>query len=253
MTNLFALLSLSATAGFLAFFSPCGYALLPAYVGFFLADSSSKTPLGKTPQKSEDSRQAVKEKSDTPAGPLKQTDSTKKLATRGLLMGLFVVLGFVTVLAVLWIIVALLGNIIGSFLPKLALAVGIILVLAGIYLVFKPAKFSIPLPKFFNRTRHGLGGAYLFGLAYIIGGIGCTLPIFIAVLSQAALLGPAQSLLTFAAFSGTMSLLLLIITLLLVVARQALFKKLKKLLPYVQKAGAILLVIAGIYLLITEI
>lgn len=228
MTDLFPLISLAATAGLLAFFSPCGYALLPAYVGFFLAKE---------------------DKTATPAN----SSSRGALAKQGLITGLFVILGFGTVLAVLWLVVGTIGNIIGTFLPRLALVVGILLVVAGIYLFIKPSKLSIPLPAFMSKTRHGYLGAYFFGLAYIIGGIGCTLPIFIAVLAQAAILGPAQSLLAFGAFAGTMSLLLLIITLLLVIAKQALFNKLKKLLPYIARAGAVLLVLAGIYLIFAEL
>ncbi len=222
MQSLVAILSLAATAGLLAFFSPCGYALLPAYIGFFLSRHG-----------------------DNP--------SKKALAKDGILFGLFVILGFVSVLGVLWVIAATVGNIIGSFLPQLSLIIGIILVLAGLYMFIKPSKFSVRLPGFLSKSRGGYLGAYFFGLAYIIGGIGCTLPIFIAVLAQAALLGPAQSLLTFAAFTGVMSLLMIVVTGLLIVARQALFNKLKKFLPYVQRIGAALLIVAGVYLLIVEL
>ncbi|MFQ5452477.1 MAG: cytochrome c biogenesis CcdA family protein [Candidatus Paceibacterota bacterium] len=232
--GLLAIVGLAATAGLLAFFSPCGYALLPAYVGFFLARQSD----------------AGDANSETDKESSKKT--TRGSVKTGIFFGLSVVLGFVVVLAVAWIIIASVGNIFGNILPQLTFWVGLLLIILGAVFFFRPLKAQIRLPGWLQKGRTGYFGAFLFGVVYIIGGIGCTLPVFIAVLTQAATLGTAQSLLVFAVFSGTMALLMLVITILLIVARVALFNKLKKILPFIQRAGALLLVIAGIVLVVRE-
>jgi len=218
------LLSLVATAGILAFLSPCSYAMLPAYVGFFLSSSDGADPSTKNP----------------------------KLAT-GLKLGFSVVSGFAAVLIVLWIVFATLGNVIGRYLPQVALVVGILLAIAGLVMLFKPTSFHVPLPKFMQRSRGGFVGGFLFGVAYIIGGLGCTLPIFAAVLAQAATLGVSLNILAFVTFFLALAIPMMLITALLTVAKASLFKRIKKTMPYVARFGAALLVVAGIVLIYREL
>jgi len=220
MPSILAITSLAATAGILAFFSPCGYALLPAYIGFFMA---------------------------------RKEGGGKKPLAQGVLFGLSVSAGFLVVLAILWTIIASIGNIASRFLPQVTLVLGILLVLFGLVMLFKPLKLNVPVPKFLDQGKTGYLGAFIFGAVYLIGGIGCTLPVFVAVLAQAATLGVGLNVVTFLAFAAPMIVLMLLLTTLLALARQKVFDKFKKVIPYIQRAGAVLLVVAGAILVWREL
>ncbi len=215
--DLWGLLLLSATAGFLAFFSPCGFALLPAYVGFFMAQKSHVNVI------------------------------------EGLKLGLVISAGFIIVPAALWIFVALAGNALGQFLPIAALVSGIFLVIAGTVLLLRPQTFSLRLPGTLSASRSGYLGAFLFGLAYVLGGIGCVLPAFLAIISQAATVTPLAGLLVFLTFALTMTALMLLVTVSLVLAKRTIFDRLKKIMPLVYRLGAVLLIIAGVLLIAREL
>ncbi|AGB17570.1 cytochrome c biogenesis protein [Halovivax ruber XH-70] len=143
----------AVSAGVLTFFSPCAYALLPGYVGFYVGRSEGESTL---------------------AGSL----------LRGLVAGA----GVLVVLGVFLAATYAVGSRVADVLSVVEPAVGAALIVLGILIVFDRApSLSIQLPK----RRTGILGFGLFGAGYAAASAGCVAPAVIAV-SGLALSGSAM-------------------------------------------------------------
>jgi len=91
-------------------------------------------------------------------------------------------------------------------------------------------------------------GFFLFGLAYGAAPLSCTLPAFLAVVGSS--LASGGVLAGVGRFFGVgMAAVLVTLTLALAFLKQGLFKWLRKAAPYVRLASAVLLVLAGAYVI----
>ncbi len=110
--------------------------------------------------------------------------------------------------------------------------------------------------SFFERLANRIGdpgtvsvrGFFLFGLAYGAASLSCTLPVFLVVVGGGIaaggfLAGVGQ----FFVYSFGMASVLVALTLALAFFKQGLVARVKKAVPYVQLASAILLILAGVY------
>jgi cytochrome c biogenesis protein CcdA len=93
-------------------------------------------------------------------------------------------------------------------------------------------------------------GFFLFGLAYGTASLSCTLPVFLVVVGGGIaaggfLAGAGQ----FLGYSLGMASVFMALTLALAFFKQGLVAKLRKAAPYVQLASAVLLVLAGAYMI----
>jgi cytochrome c biogenesis protein CcdA len=97
--------------------------------------------------------------------------------------------------------------------------------------------------------RRGLGNVFLFGIAYAVGSLSCTLPIFLLVAGSALGGGSlAGSLGQFVSFGLGMGSVLIAVTIGAVFFRDAVGRSLRHLLPHVHRFSALFLVGAGAYL-----
>lgn len=211
-------------AGMIAAVNPCGFAMLPAYLSLYLGA---------------------------------REDDFAELATTGrmlraLLVGATVSSGFVLLFALAGIIISAGGNALLKVMPPLGFLIGVALVLLGLLiLVGRSVYFS-----FFERLANRIGdpgtvsvrGFFLFGLAYGAASLSCTLPVFLVVVgggiaAGGLLAGVGQ----FFVYSFGMASVLVALTLALAFFKQGLVARVKKAVPYVQLASAILLILAGAY------
>jgi cytochrome c biogenesis protein CcdA len=91
---------------------------------------------------------------------------------------------------------------------------------------------------------------FLFGIAYGISSLSCTLPIFLVVVGTA--LGSGTLLISLAQFMGYalgMGTVLAAITIGTALFREAMERWLRRLMPYVHRVSALFLIGAGIYLI----
>src|SRR6266542_1964360 len=145
--------------GAVAAFNPCGFALLPAYLGLYLRDGASRSGVGP-----------------------RLSRSIGVAATVG---ATFTVL-FGAVGAVFEMASALIVR----SLPWIGLGVGVLLVLmGGLILSGKLSGSSLP-QRLATRVGRGAGapgmrGYAAFGLAYGAASLGCTLPLFLALMGTA--------------------------------------------------------------------
>ena len=113
-------------------------------------------------------------------------------------------------------------------------------------LLGKKFYWSISLPKSGNRPH----SAYFFGIAYAVASLGCTFSLFVTVLLQGiintSLLSGFASL---AAYIMGLSVVLLGTIIAATVAQECVRRNMKAIIPYVYKASALILILAGTYMI----
>ena len=213
------------TAGTVAAFNPCGAAMFPAYVGFHLSNSSaSHSPLF--------------------------------ILVKGLVTGIIMALGFVTVFGIFGILMALGFRLIGSLLPFIGLIVGMSICVIGAWLLITKRSLSI---GFFNQLSFGsFGGIYqvfLFGIAYALASLSCALPVFLSALGIVIGAGVSTGglinvVVGSVAYSFGMGLIMMAVTVAVLYWEDATQRLFSVLIPYVEIVGKLSMMIAGAYIAI---
>jgi cytochrome c biogenesis protein CcdA len=200
--------------------NPCGFALLPAYFAHRLGTDTSS------------------EKVDSGAA-LSLALSAGAAATVGTVIA-FGVIGSIFSLGAFWL---------GSILPWAGFAIGFVLVIIGI-LVLSGKNIGIRLPGItIFKEKGGLRGDFAFGLGYGTASLTCTLPIFLSVTGVAITGGLFQSLLSFIAFGLGMGTVLLTIAVAAALSQEGLARSFKRFLPYAHNFSAVVLILAGAYVI----
>ncbi len=215
-------LAFAFTAGIFATVNPCGWAMLPSFVSYYL-------------------------------GAREEGFEARPLTSRlfeGFLIGLLVTLGFLLIFGVAGLAISAGFRTLIRFMPIAALAVGLGLVLLGFWLLSgKSLPLAVPTPQVDLRSRNPKS-VFLFGVAYAFASLSCTLPIFLAVigasLATAGLRGSAAMFLTYGA---GMAVVLMSVAVGAALLKGAVAQWFRKLLPYVHRVGAVLLIVAGLYLI----
>ena len=205
-------------AGMVALVNPCGFALLPAYLGYFLGMNDGKT----------DTRLQALNRSQLVAGAMS--------------------LGFLAVFGTLGILFTGLNSQIRPILPWFSMAVGIGLVVLGFAMLrgFKP---MISLPKLEKGTSGGsMLNMFLFGVSYAIASLSCTIGVFLAVVGTSGTESTGLSQLGgFMSYGAGMGLLATVLTLAVGLGKKNVVTNFKKLLPKINLISGIILIPVGIY------
>ena len=210
---------LALTSGMLAAINPCGFAMLPAYLSFFIGADTDQTDI--------DSGRAVR---------------------RAVLVSLAVTTGFIITFTAIGLVVVTAGSAILQRTPWVTIVIGLALVGLGIALL-AGFHINVRLPRFEKggRTR-GFGSMALFGISYAIASLGCTLPTFLAASSGVLRANDvAGGLPLFVAYAVGMGLVITGLTVAVALARHSLVRRIRQALPYVQRIAGGLLVLAGGY------
>ena len=100
-----------------------------------------------------------------------------------------------------------------------------------------------------NPSSVGIRGYFLFGVSYGTASLGCTLPIFLAVIGTSiASGGLIGSVSQFLLYGLGMGLIIMLLTLAIALFKGAMVGALQKALPYIQPVSTGLMVIAGSYI-----
>jgi cytochrome c-type biogenesis protein len=203
------------TAGAATFFAPCSFPLLPGYVGYYLGRSNDG------------------------AG------SRGEQLRRAGMVGLVTSLGFFLVYAVLAGVVVAVGTQALANISALELVVGCLLVMLGGAMATgraAPETVHLSLPE---RDRSA-GGFLRFGELYAAAAAGCTAPIFIGISTLALSAGPVGAVLTLGAYATGMSVLMVTVTGLSALGRDAVLEGMSHKTGQITRAAGVLLVLAGI-------
>jgi cytochrome c-type biogenesis protein len=212
--------------GVVAAFNPCGFGLLPAYVGLYFNDVKSGTTI---------------------SGRVRRA-----LAVSAVVAGAFTLLfgltgglisaGFTSV-----------TSLIVELLPWVGLGVGVALVVSGgVVISGRPVMVAgaQQLASRFGRTasRRDIRGYAAFGLAYGLGSLGCTLPLFLALLGTAtAADGRGNAIVAFALYGLGMATTLGALTLVAAFAGVGILRRSRTVGRLVSGLGAALLMASGAY------
>ncbi|MCH2626718.1 MAG: hypothetical protein MKZ75_01420, partial [Acidimicrobiales bacterium] len=208
-------LAFAFTAGIIATINPCGFAMLPAYLSYFLG---------------------IEANSGTSAG----TSVSRALWTGSAVSG-----GFLIVFGATGLLISAGLTVIREIVPWVAICIGTILIVLGSF-VTAGKRLNFAFPKF----ERGTGGKELrFGVSYAIASISCALPTFIVVVST-SVTGFTAGIIAFLFYAGGMTITLLALTMSLALARSSFLEKLRSLVRFIDRASGILMLLAGIYLVV---
>ena len=207
--------------------NPCGFAMLPAYLGLYVSGGSQD----------EDRRQPI------------------RLVSRAVMVGLSVSVGFVALFGAVGLILAFGSQaVVVAALPYVGLAVGVLLIGAGAYMAGGGKIYTSLAQRAAARIgdpgQLNVAGYALFGVSYGLASLSCTLPLFLAVLGVGAGLssGFLETLGQFLLYAAGMGSVIMALTLGMAVARTVLIRWMRAILPYVGVVGAWLMVVAGTYI-----
>ena len=212
-------LALAFTAGMVATVNPCGFAMLPAYLTFFLGLEGGAAD--------EDRRASV---------------------ARGLAVGAVVTLGFVVVFTTIGALISHLSLAVEKWFPWLTIAVGVGVFALGIALLFGfELRLALPHLERGGRERT-LPSMFVFGVSYAVASLSCTLPVFLTVVAGTfSRSNTLSGIAMYVSFALGMGLVLTVLTVTLALARQSLVHTLRSSLPLINRISGALLVIAGAY------
>ncbi len=245
-------LALAFSAGALTTVNPCGFALLPAYIAYALQSEGEMT--------SEVERRAW--------------FAVWIRAARGGLLGAPLTAGFLLVFSVVGATLVLGGHALVHLFPWLAMLVGAGLVALGVWMLVtrrapewsflqrlvasvRSARHRASGGKYPQREAHESHGrlatAWMFGVGYGFSSLGCALPIFLLVVGAAITApAPGQTVLILAAYAAGMALTLFAAALAASALHDLLRRAVYPLLRWANLVAALLLVVAGVYIILFQ-
>ena len=209
---------LSFGSGLLAAVNPCGFVLLPTYLMYFLGVSG-------------------------------RPGTQRSTVRRALLVSAALSAGFMTIFVIVGGISRLFTDWLNQNAKYVALLIGIALVLLGVAMLFG-YRLPFSTPKLDTGKRdQTVVSMYVFGLAYAVASIGCTLgPFSATVLGTIDTDGFFQGIIAVVLYGVAMSLLITTLTVTLAMAQGGLLKSLRTGMKYVEIASAIVMILSGLYL-----
>jgi cytochrome c-type biogenesis protein len=165
-------------------------------------------------------------------------------AVQGLAVGGLVAAGFLGFFAAVGLPVSFGVGAIADAVPWTGLVAGCALTLAGLA-ALAGRRLSVRVPRVPVRRERRLAAMVLFGVAYGAASLGCTLPVFLAVVG--ASLG-GDKLGVFAAYAAGMTVVLTALAVVVALARGAALRAVRPASAWVGRVAGALLVASGGYL-----
>lgn len=217
-------LGYAVLAGMVASVNPCGFALLPAYLGLYL----------------DGDRAAV---------------SPGRRIGRAVTISVTMTASFALLFGAVGILAGLAASGLTSSLPWIGTAVGAGLILTGGIMASGWQIGSAVSPRPAWRLRRaalagGIGGYAAYGVAYALASLGCTLPVFLSVVATSFQLhGAVAATGQFMLFGLGMGIVLTAVTIATAFVGHGLTRRLRALAPHARLMTAILMWLAGAYVL----
>ncbi|MCH2307279.1 MAG: hypothetical protein MK359_03125 [SAR202 cluster bacterium] len=212
-------------AGVVAAFNPCGAAMFPAFVGYQLEVS-------------------------------KPIFNPYRLVLYGLKIAFITTLGFILVFSAIGILLGFTSWFLIDLMPFLGLGVGLLIFILGLFLLVSKKKFGILVASRVNFSGgKGIFRLFLFGVGYAAASLSCALPVFVAAIGVTIGKGPADFLGFAEVFVATfvyalgMGTTILFATIGVISAKGIATILIKRVFPYFEVMGNLLMVFAGIYLI----
>ena len=205
--------------GVLAAVNPCGFILLPTYLMFFLGLEGSRP-----------------------------NDSQRASLSRALRVGAATSFGFILLFLVVGTISRLFTNAIERNAKYASLVIGIALMVMGIAMLcgWKP---RIATPSIAAGKERTFTSMFVFGIAYAIASIGCTIGFLTSViLGSIKVHGFTSGILSIALYGLGMSAIVTALTVSFAFAKGGLLRVLRSGMRYLDRVSAAFVLLTGIYL-----
>jgi cytochrome c-type biogenesis protein len=215
--------ALAFISGVVATVNPCGFAMLPAYLSYFLG-IENRAAAGVAPPHAS--------------------------VARALVVSGAVSAGFLAVFTVLGFVLRAGGDEVTNVARYLGIVIGFALIAFGVALLFG-FRLSFATPKLERGGRsRTLSSMFVFGVSYAIASFGCTIGPFLGVvLGSFTRNGTLSGVLMIVAYGLGMGLLLTTLTVTLALARGGLLRTLRSATRWIDGAAGGLMILAGLYLI----
>ena len=207
-------LATAYAAGLVSTVNPCGFAMLPAYLGYFLGIEDGANP-----------------------------------ARRALRVGGVVSLGFLVVFGLMGVLIVSGLRSLVDWIPWAALVVGVGLIGVGIY-TWTGRYVGVRLPSIEAKTdSRSDRSVFVFGVSYAVASLSCTLPIFLTLVAGTFTQSSfVAGLAAFLAYGAGMATVLLAITVGIAFGKDSLIKRIRSLAPHLSKVSGAVLFLAGVFI-----
>jgi cytochrome c-type biogenesis protein len=206
-------------AGMVASVNPCGALMLPNYVFFQLRTEGASS-------------------------------SAARRALRALLIAAVVTAGFILIFAAVGIVIAAGGRWLVTVFPYVGIVLGAGMVGLGVWILVSGRTLSIlGGGRVAVERQQSMGNGFLFGIAYAVGSLSCTLPIFLVVVGTS--LAGEELLFSFGQFIGYalgMGTVIFAVTTGAALFRRAMARWMRLVTPYIHRVSAMFVIGAGAYL-----
>jgi cytochrome c biogenesis protein CcdA len=205
--------------GLLAAVNPCGFVLLPTYLLYFLGMENLRPGAERT-----SIRRALSVSASVCAG----------------FMAVFVVIGVITKWSTNWF---------SDTAPYLSVVMGLLLVVLGIAMLFGyRLPFTTPKLDIGKRDRT-VRSMFVFGVAYAVASLGCTLPGFMSVVLGGVVTdGILTGVAGVALYGVGMALLVTGLTVTLAMANTAMLRVLRSGMAWFEYVAGVFVLLTGLYL-----
>lgn len=219
-----ALLSLAFSAGAVAALNPCGFALLPAYLGLML-----RGPAGSS--------------TGPTAGPGAASGVVRAIGLTAVMT-----LGFMVVFATFGLVVSPLAASVQQYLPWVTLATGVLLAVVGVLGLLGR---SLALPAALRRGGRidgSLVSTFGYGVTYALASLTCTVGPFLAVVVTSLRSDDVGTgLALFAVYAGGMGAVVGIAAVAVSLARRRVVGSLRGTARWLPRTANVLIVLVGLY------
>lgn len=198
----------------MAAFNPCGVAMLPSYILHLLGGKERKT-------------------------------------MDGLWAGILMTVGFLLIFLVAGLFAVAFSVVLGKATAWIAFVVGILFVIVGVLMFFGKNVLGFHINPNLNMTQGNRMTFLFYGIAYALGSLGCTLPLFsVLVLSSFHSNGFASGMTDFVLYALGMGFIVTVISLASTISQQIAIQWVRKSARWMGKLSAVITLGTGIYLVV---
>lgn len=208
--------ALAFTAGMVATFNPCGFSLLPAYIGAFVAGDEV-------------------------------AQRTDQRVLRAVAVAAAVSLGFVIVFATVGLVIDSIASEARRQLPWVTIVIGGVLIAAGIATLagWKP-RLAVRGPQFSTASNNPTVMVG-YGITYAVASLSCTIGPFLAVTGTALDGSLVEGLTSYVAYALGMGVIILLLSIASALAHTTVARHMRRISRIAPRIGGGLMVLAGGY------
>ena len=212
--------------GLVAAFNPCGFALLPAYLSYFIGTEQSK---GLPPASGAQALGAM---------------------LRAMLVALTLTAGFVAVFGAFGLLfeTVLSQGTVLEHIGYVTIAIGVAMAMLGVWMLTGRA-VNVRLPKMSRGTgSRGLASMFMFGVSYAVASLSCTIGLFVAAVAASfSADGVANGTANFVAYGIGMGAVMTFLTLALALTRTSVVPAMRKMFRWINPISGLVLIASGVY------